>query len=237
MHVRVGTSGYSYKEWKGPFYPKDLPAGRFLGFYAKALATVEINNTFYRMPTAKLVEGWAAEVPETFTFAVKGPQRITHIARLKNAGEIVGVFVRTVRALGTRLGPLLFQLPPFLRKDVATLKEFLALPALHDGPPPRVAFEFRHESWFCDEVYEALRAHGAALCVAEGEALQAPLVATADWGYVRLRRDEYPDPLLSEWATRIRAQPWSEAFVYIKHDEGDAPGVANRLIEAIGARS
>src|SRR5580658_2916440 len=146
MHVRVGTSGYSYKEWKGPFYPKDLAAGRFLGFYAKALATVEINNTFYRMPTDKLVEGWAAEVPETFTFSVKGPQRITHIARLKNTSDSVAMFVRTVRALGPRLGPLLFQLPPFLRKDVPTLRAFLALPALREAPAARIAFEFRHES-------------------------------------------------------------------------------------------
>jgi uncharacterized protein YecE (DUF72 family) len=235
MHVRVGTSGYSYKEWKGPFYPKDLAAGRFLGFYAAALRTVEINNTFYRMPTAKLVEGWAAEAPETFTFAVKAPQRITHIARLKNAGDSVAMFVTTVRALGPRLGPLLFQLPPFLRKDVATLRAFLALPALHEAPAPRVAFEFRHESWFDDEVFAALREHGVALCVAEGESLQAPLVATARWGYVRLRRDEYSDALLTDWARKIRAQPWDDAFVYIKHDEGDAPGVAKRLIEKLDA--
>jgi uncharacterized protein YecE (DUF72 family) len=235
MRVRVGTSGYSYKEWKGPFYPKDLAAKGFLGFYARALETVEINNTFYRMPTDKLVEGWSAEVPETFTFSVKGPQRITHIARLKNAGDAVATFVRTVRALGPRLGPLLFQLPPFLRKDVPTLRAFLELAALKGAPAPRVAFEFRHESWFDDEVFGALREHGVALCVAEGESLQAPLVATADWGYVRLRRDEYSDELLSEWATKIRAQPWGDAFVYIKHDEGDAPGVAKRLIAKLGA--
>jgi uncharacterized protein YecE (DUF72 family) len=235
MHVRVGTSGYSYKEWKGPFYPKGLPAGRFLAFYAASLATVEINNTFYRMPTAKLVEGWAAEVPETFTFAVKAPQRITHIARLKNAGDSVAMFVRTVRALGPRLGPLLFQLPPFLRKDVETLKALLALPALHEAPAARIAFEFRHESWFDDEVFGVLRDHGVALCVAEGESLQAPLVATANWGYVRLRRDEYSDALLGDWAGKIRGQGWTDAFVYIKHDEGDAPGVARRLIEKLAA--
>ncbi|HTQ43715.1 MAG TPA: DUF72 domain-containing protein [Polyangiaceae bacterium] len=230
MRVLVGTSGYSYKEWKGPFYPKDLAAGRFLPYYAERLPTVEINNTFYRMPTAKLVEGWAAEVPESFAMAVKAPQRITHIKKLLDAKDPTDVFVRTVSALGPRLGPLLFQLPPFLKKDAARLGAFL------DAAPkgPRYAFEFRHASWFDDEVWTLLRAHGAALCVAEGESLETPLVATADWGYVRLRKDEYPDALVAEWAGKIKAQPWKEAFVYIKHDEGDAPSVARRLTSAIG---
>ncbi len=226
MRVLVGTSGYSYKEWKGPFYPKDLPAGDFLAYYAEHLRTVEINNTFYRMPTAKLIEGWAEVVPETFTFSVKAPQRITHIAKLQNAAELTATFASVVSKLGPRLGPLLFQLPPFLRKDVPRLSAFLET-APRDA---RIAFEFRHASWFDDEVWATLRARGAALCVAEGEALVSPLVATADWGYVRLRRDEYPDELLAEWAAKIRAQPWKEAFVYIKHDEGDAPGVAKRLL-------
>jgi uncharacterized protein YecE (DUF72 family) len=229
MRVRVGTSGYSYKEWKGPFYPKDLPAARLLHFYAARFPTVEINNTFYRMPTAKLAEGWAAEVPEAFAFAVKAPQRITHIAKLKDTEEIVAAFVKAVSAMGTRLGPLLFQLPPFLRKDVPRLSEFLA----RAPKGVRMAFEFRHASWFDDEVWATLRDHGTALCVAEGEALESPLVATADWGYVRLRRDAYPDDVVSDWARRIIAQPWKEAFVYVKHDEGDAPSVAARLTEAI----
>jgi uncharacterized protein YecE (DUF72 family) len=232
MHVLVGTSGYSYKEWKGPFYPKDLPAAGFLGFYADAFKTVEINNTFYRMPTAKLVEGWASEVPEGFTFALKAPQRITHTAKLKDAGESVEMFVRTAAMLGPRLGPLLFQLPPFLKKDVPRLTEFLA--ALPKGV--RVAFEFRHPSWFEDDVWAALRSHGASLCVAEGEKLESPLVATADWGYVRLRRDEYPDAVLAEWAEKILAQPWKQAFVFLKHDQGDAPSVAKRLIERLALR-
>jgi uncharacterized protein YecE (DUF72 family) len=230
MRVRVGTSGYSYKEWKGPFYPKDLPAAGFLGFYAAAFETVEINNTFYRMPTAKLVEGWANEVPESFVFALKSPQRITHIAKLKGAGDAVATFVTTAGVLGPRLGPLLFQLPPYLRKDVPRLAEFL------DEAPKgvRIAFEFRHASWFDDEVWATLRAHGAALCVAEGETLESPLIATADWGYVRLRRGEYPDAVIAEWAKKIRGQPWKEAFVYLKHDDGDAPSVAKRLIERLG---
>jgi uncharacterized protein YecE (DUF72 family) len=231
MRVLVGTSGYSYKEWKGPFYPKEVPAKDFLRYYAERFPTVEINNTFYRMPTAKLTQGWAGEVPEGFAFAVKAPQRITHIAKLKDAGKTVAAFVAAVREMGTRLGPLLFQLPPFLRKDAARLAEFLA-----EAPAGvRMAFEFRHASWFDDEVWATLRAHGAALCVAEGETLESPLVATADWGYVRLRRDAYPDDVLSAWATKILAQPWKEAFVYLKHDKGDAPSVAVRLMQALSA--
>jgi uncharacterized protein YecE (DUF72 family) len=231
MHVRVGTSGYSYKEWKGPFYPKDLPAGEFLRFYAARLPTVEINNTFYRMPTAKLALGWCADVPEDFTFAVKAPQRITHMAKLKGAEDAVAAFVKAVAPMGRRLGPLLFQLPPFLRKDVPRLSDFLA-----QAPAGvRMAFEFRHASWFDDEVWTTLKAHGAALCVAEGETLESPLVATADWGYVRLRRDAYPDDVIASWAERIRAQPWREAFVYVKHDDGDAPSVSLRLAAALAA--
>lgn len=231
MRVLVGTSGYSYKEWKGAFYPEDLAAARFLGFYAERLPTVEINNTFYRMPTEKLIDGWATEAPPTFTFAVKAPQRITHIAKLANATDPTSMFVRTVSRLGDRLGPLLFQLPPFLKKDLPRLTAFLE--AAPKGP--RYAFEFRHASWFDDEVWAALRAHGASLCVAEGESLESPLVATADWGYVRLRKDEYPDALVDAWAAKIHAQPWKEAFVYVKHDDGDAPSVARRLTAALDA--
>jgi uncharacterized protein YecE (DUF72 family) len=229
MRVLVGTSGYSYKEWRGPFYPGDLPASQFLHFYSERFETVEVNNTFYRMPTAKLLEGWAEQVPDPFLFSLKAPQRITHIARLKDATETVEVFVRTANILGARLGPLLFQLPPFLRKDAARLATFL-----EQAPKgPRYAFEFRHASWFDDEIWAVLRAHGASLCIAEGETLESPLVATADWGYVRLRRAAYPASVLSEWATKIRAQPWKDAFVYLKHDDGDAPGVAKRLIEEL----
>jgi len=227
MRVLIGTSGYSYKEWKGPFYPKDLPEADFLRYYAERLGTVEINNTFYRMPTEKLVEGWAKAAPESFTFALKAPQRITHIAKLQNVREPTEIFARVAGKLGARLGPLLFQLPPFLRKDVPRLRAFL-----ETAPTGvRIAFEFRHASWFDDEVWDALRSHQTALCIAEGESIVSPVVATADWGYVRLRRDAYPDDVLAGWATTIRAQPWKEAFVYVKHDEGDAPGVANRLAD------
>jgi uncharacterized protein YecE (DUF72 family) len=232
VRVLVGTSGYSYKEWKPAFYPQDLPSKDFLRFYAERLPTVEINNTFYRMPTAKLVGGWASEAPDDFTFALKAPQRITHIAKLQNAGETTAVFVRIASELGPRMGPLLFQLPPFLRKDVARLESFLEATAAL-GQKLKIAFEFRHASWFDEEVFAALRARGAALCVAEGEALASPLVATADWGYVRLRRDAYPDALVDDWAKKIHSQPWSEAFVYMKHDEGDAPSVAKKLTAAL----
>ncbi len=227
MRVLVGTSGYSYKEWKGPFYPQDLPAARFLGFYAEAFKTVEINNTFYKMPTAKLVDGWASEVPDGFTFALKAPQRITHMAKLKDTGDSVAMLVDTAARLGPKLGPLLFQLPPFMKKDVPRLAEFL-----EKAPKGvRIAFEFRHATWFDDEVWATLRAHAASLCVAEGEKLETPMVATADWGYVRLRRDEYTDAVIAEWAEKILAQPWKEAFVFLKHDDGDAPSVARRLID------
>jgi uncharacterized protein YecE (DUF72 family) len=225
MSILIGTSGYSYKEWKGPFYPKEVPSSGFLRYYADRLPTVEINNTFYRMPTEKLVAGWAADVPEAFVFAVKAPQRITHIAKLANAADTTATFVRTASTLGARLGPLLFQLPPFLRKDVPRLAAFL-----EESPKgPRYAFEFRHASWFDDEVWATLKAHGASLCVAEGETLESPLVATADWGYVRLRRTAYPDDVLEGWAKKIQAQPWKDTYVYLKHDDGDAPSVAGRL--------
>jgi uncharacterized protein YecE (DUF72 family) len=186
------------------------------------------------MPTAKLVEGWAAEVPETFTFAIKAPQRITHMAKLKDAGPLVATFAETAKILGPRLGPLLFQLPPFFRKDVPRLDAFLDETA-RLAPGAKIAFEFRHASWFDDELWATLRAHDASLCVAEGESLESPLVATADWGYVRLRRDAYPDDVLADWAKRIRAQPWKEAFVYLKHDQGDAPSVAKRLAAQLDA--
>jgi uncharacterized protein YecE (DUF72 family) len=227
MRVLVGTSGYSYKEWKGGFYPDKMPATGFLRFYSEQFSTVEVNNTFYRMPTVKLISSWASEVPEHFSFAIKAPQRITHVAKLRDASDALKAFVLAVRELGSRLGPLLFQLPPFLRKDVPRLTEFL-----NQVPTDlRIAFEFRHPSWFDDDVMTALRMHGAALCVAEGEALESPLEATARWGYVRLRRDDYPDALLAEWAARIRAQPWEDAFVYLKHDGGNAPLFAKRLID------
>src|ERR1051325_526797 len=209
MDVRVGTSGYSYPPWKGSFYPEDLPNARMLGYYGERFQTVEINNTFYRMPTSKLLAQWASQVPPGFRFALKASQRITHQKRLKDAGEPVEYFFRTAAELGERRGPTLVQLPPNLKKDLPRLEAFLALLP----PDARAALEFRHESWFEDDVFAALRARGAALCVAESDQLQPPLRATADFGYLRLRRTAYDGAALSAWAERISAQPWREAFV------------------------
>ena len=231
MNLYVGTSGYAYKEWKGSFYPGDLPAKRMLHYYGEHFRSVEINNTFYRMPTAALLRAWAGEVPADFRFVLKASQRITHQHRLldADADEDVGYLLDVADTLGTRLGALLFQLPPNLKKDAARLDAFLALlPASR-----RVAFEFRHSSWFDDEVFALLRAHQAALCIAEAEGgLEVPVVATADWGYLRLRRPDYGDAELKIWAQRVRQQDWQDAFVFFKHEEsGTGPQLAKRFLE------
>ena len=228
--VRVGTSGFSYAEWKGTFYPEKLPASRMLAYYAERLSAVEINNTFYRMPTEKLLSGWAQQVPDDFAFVLKAPRRITHELRLREAGETARAFAERAAPLGPRLGPALFQLPPFLRKDAALLADFCA--ALPAGL--RAAFEFRHDSWFGDDVYDVLRARGAALCVADSEDLATPLVATAPWGYLRLRRQDYVDQDIATWAGRIQAQSWDETFVFFKHeDSGAGPALAAKLVAAL----
>ncbi|HEV8321036.1 MAG TPA: DUF72 domain-containing protein [Myxococcota bacterium] len=229
MRVLVGTSGFSFKEWKGYFYPQDLPAAGMLRYYAERLPTVEMNSTFYRMPTRKVLEAWAADVPPAFRFVIKASQRITHMRRLRDARDSVTFLLDNVGVLGEKLGPVLFQLPPNLKKDVALLKDFLAaLPAW-----PRAAFELRHASWRDDEVLEALRAHGAALCLAESDDAaehDLRMDATARWGYLRLRRADYDDAALAAWAERLRAQPWDEAFVFFKHeDAGKGPALAARL--------
>ena len=235
MRVLVGTSGYSYKEWKGTFYPEDLKEAGMLRFYAERFKTVEINNTFYRMPGKDMLERWAGEVPEDFTFVLKASRRITHEKRLAgDAADSVAYLFRTAEALGPRLGPVLFQLPPFFKKDVPRLRDFLArLP--EDRP---AAFEFRHESWFHDEVYDALRAGGAALCSADTDESGeegAPLVPTAGWGYLRLRRADYAEDDLARWAERILAQAWDRAFVFFKHEEaGKGPAMAGRLAVRLG---
>jgi len=231
VRIRIGTSGFSYKEWKGSFYPEDLPASEMLRFYAGKFSTVEINNTFYRMPTAAVLSGWAEQVPDGFTFALKASQRITHRSRLKDAADSVEFFFRVATTLGDRLGPVLFQLPPNLKKDLPRLADFLTL--LPAGS--RSAFEFRHASWFEDDVYEALKGAGAALCVAEDEDLATPFVATTGWGYLRLRRQDYGPVSLGEHAARIGEQPWSDAFVYFKHeDEARGPIFAEGLASLLG---
>jgi uncharacterized protein YecE (DUF72 family) len=232
MDLPVGTSGYSYKEWKGSFYPEKLPAKQMLRFYGERFRAVEINSTFYGTPKASVLEAWAGEVPAGFQFVLKAPQRITHIQRLKDAGELVSQFLEAAGALKERLGPLLFQLPPNFKKDVPRLREFLALlPARC-----RAAVEFRHPSWFDEEVFGLLREHRAALCVAEAEGdLEVPFVATADWGYLRLRRPDYGDAELKAWVKRVRGQDWRDGFVFFKHeDEGKGPQLAKRFLELAG---
>lgn len=229
MNLYVGTSGYSYKPWKGSFYPKDLPDRQMLPYYGEHFRTVEINNTFYAMPKASVLEGWAEAVPADFRFVLKAPQKITHVKRLNGADELVADFLEITKTLAERRGPLLFQLPPNMKKDVARLRSFLALLP----PPLRAAFEFRHASWFDDEVFGLLRDHRSALCVADADDdLEVPFVSTADWGYLRLRRAEYDDADLAEWAKRVQGQAWGDAFVFFKHeDEGKGPRLAKRYLE------
>jgi uncharacterized protein YecE (DUF72 family) len=228
VDIRVGTSGYNYGEWRGTFYPRDLPAARMLAYYGERFPTVEINATFYRMPSAAQVAAWARAVPDGFVFALKAPQRITHFARLRDVDEPVRAFCDVARALGPKLGPLLFQLPPGFRKDASRLADLLAL-----LPPSQpVAMEFRHDSWFADDVYERLRGRGVALCVADTDERTTPLVATADFGYFRLRGDGYMGAELARWARMIReTSAWRQAFVYFKHEAaGRGPAFAAQFI-------
>jgi uncharacterized protein YecE (DUF72 family) len=232
MAVIVGTSGYSYKEWKGSFYPADLPAAKMLSFYATHFGSVEVNNTFYRMPDEKTVLKWASEVPDGFTFVLKAPQRITHHRRLVGAEDVVQYFLEVAAALGPKLGPLLFQLPPNLRKDTDKLRAFLTL----IPRPYRVALEVRHDSWLEEDVYAVLRERDVALCLSDTDEVADPdtlIVKTASWGYMRLRRAEYSDEQLAAWSRRIDAQSWTDAYVFFKHeDEGKGPAFAKRFLAA-----
>jgi uncharacterized protein YecE (DUF72 family) len=229
MDLYVGTSGYSYKEWQGRFYPTKLPAKQMLPYYSKRFRTVEINYTFRRMPTASVLDSWADAVPADFQFVLKVPEAITHKKRLKDAGDSVSTFLEIAGKLQKRLGPLLFQLPPTFMKDAPRLGAFLALLP----PERRVAFEFRHPSWFDDEVFGLLRAHRAALCIADAEDdLEVPVVATTTWGCLRLRRPDYDDAALKRWVKQVQNQDWQDAFVFFKHeDEGKGPQLAKRFSE------
>jgi uncharacterized protein YecE (DUF72 family) len=228
MHLRAGTSGWSFKEWKGSFYPKELPDTGMLGYYASKYPTVEINNTFYRMPKEQVLIDWAAQVPDGFRFAVKASQRITHKARLVDVGGDVEYFLRVCSALGQRRGPSLFQLPPNLKKDLPRLTAFLA----HIPRRWQATVEFRHASWFDDEVFDALRQHDCALCISDQDDFTTPLVATAGWGYARLHRLTYDAAALADWAAKLKAQPWSETYVFFKHDEtaGSGPEAAEAFL-------
>lgn len=231
MTVRVGTSGYSYKEWKETFYPKGLAASQWLSYYAGRLATVEINNTFYRLPSTKVLHAWADAVGPGFSFAVKASRRITHFKRLKDVESELEYLMGNLEVLGGKLGVVLFQLPPIMQADVERLNDFL----MQLPKSPRAAFEFRHASWFCDEVYQALRAYNVALCISDDDdSPSAECVRTADFGYLRLRRDQYDAPQLQEWARRIREQEWTETFVFFKHED-KAPQLALDFIPLVSS--
>ena len=216
MQIFTGTSGFSYPEWCGRFYPDALPGAQMLRYYATRLATVEINNTFYRMPNQETVAAWRDEVPDSFCFAIKASRRISHQKKLIDVGEDVARLFEVVDVLGSKLGPVLFQTPPFLKKDLAVLRDFLAcLPAGR-----RAALEFRHPSWFADDVYGALSERNVALVAGDLEEVEKspPLVATADFGYLRLRRLDYDPASIADWGARIAAQRWRSAFAYLKHE-------------------
>ena len=224
----AGASGYSFKEWKGDFYPADMKPDGMLAFYSSRLPTVEINNTFYRLPRASMLENWAQTVPEGFCFAIKASRRITHISRIKveSAADPLAYLYKTLEALGPKRGPVLFQLPPNLKKDLPRLVEFLKL--LPQGH--RATFEFRNDSWLADDVYDALRGAGAALCLSEREDnAPPPLVETAPWGYLRLRLENYSEADLGKWAERIAGTGWGETFAYFMH-EPTAPAYAQTLM-------
>jgi len=225
VNIQVGTSGWSYKEWKGSFYPPQLPTDSMLGYYASRFAAVEVNNSFYRIPSEAVLAGWAAQVPSAFKFALKASRRITHNSRLAENDGSLAYFLRAVNPLGSRRGPTLFQLPPTFKKDADRLADFLS------RLPPRwpAALEFRHESWFDDEIYDLLRARDVPLVVvddAEEEGMSSPLEPTASWGYLRLRRLDYDAGQLEGWADRILRQPWTEAYVFLKHEDGSPTGPA-----------
>jgi len=227
MKLLAGASGYSFKEWKGTFYPADMKAEEMLDFYSARLPTVEINNTFYRMPKTEMLAHWAEITPPAFRFAIKASRRITHFAHIKpEAADSVAFLYRALGALGDKRGPVLFQLPPVLKKDLPRLVAFLQLlPPDHRG-----AFEFRHDSWFSDDVYDALKMAGAALCLSEREDnAPPPLVETASWGYVRLRLENYADADLEQWARRLAQTRWDEVYAYFMH-EPTAPAYAQTLM-------
>jgi uncharacterized protein YecE (DUF72 family) len=233
--IFVGTSGYNYPEWKGSFYPADLAAAKMLPFYAARFPTVEINYTFYRMPSEKLLAGWTRQVPAEFRFTLKAPRRITHDAKLVNCQDLTSEFCRVAGTLGGQLGTLLFQLPPSMKKDLTRLESFL------DTLPPRApaAFEFRHPSWFDQEVFGRLRDRGKALCVADSEKLETPLEVTADYAYFRLRDEGYQPADIEEWARKIGAlgDRCREIYVYFKHEEqGLGPAFARQLMVSLTSR-
>jgi uncharacterized protein YecE (DUF72 family) len=236
MTIWVGTSGYNYPEWRGSFYPVKFPTTKMLPYYSERFSTVEINYTFYRTPNTKILSGWSDATPQRFKFTLKAPKRITHVARLKDCADPLQYFVKTAATLGGRLGILFFQLPPYLKKDLALLDAFL------DTFPSDVksAFEFRHQSWLNDEVYARLRDKNLALCVAESEKLSTPVEITADYAYFRLRDEGYTPRDIARWARTIqdKTSACKDVFVYFKHEEaGKGPEFAQLLLDALRAKS
>jgi uncharacterized protein YecE (DUF72 family) len=227
--VYVGTSGYNYPEWKGSFYPDNLAVSKMLAYYSERFSTVEINYTFYRMPTARLVTGWAAQVPADFRFTLKAPKRITHDRKLRDVADLVRGFCEAAAELGPQLGALLFQLAPSFKKDLNVFDEFLAV------LPPRLcaAFEFRHDSWLDEEVYARLRDRNLALCIADSETRSTPVIATADYAYLRLRDEGYTEQHIAEWAARVQdlSTHCKDVYVYFKHeDAGKGPEFGRMLM-------
>ena len=232
MKTWIGTSGFQYPEWKGKFYPEKMSPPKMLTFYASVFRSTEVNYTFRSLPSAKTIDRWRDETPEDFRFSLKAPQRVTHFAKLRGSGEAMNKFCEAVKGLGAKLGPVLFQLPETFKADAVLLDEFLQ--SLPEGL--RAAFEFRHDSWFTDEIYSLLTESNAALCIAESEILTTPPIVTADFGYFRPRRGGYTDRDIHDLANFIREQAgkWSDAFVYYKHEETAAgPGFARALAKAL----
>jgi uncharacterized protein YecE (DUF72 family) len=230
----IGTSGFQYAEWKGNFYPEDLPTGKMLPFYAERFSSTEINYTFHRIPAAKTIDNWNKLTPAKFRFALKAPQKITHWSKLRDCADTMRYFCDVVSGLCEKLGPVLFQLPPNFKKDNFILADFVnGLPA-----GMRAAFEFRHESWFGDDVWEILKSRNVALCIAETEEFATPKVTTADYGYLRLRREDYARTDIERWAEFVREQSerWSDVFMYFKHEEaGIGPKLAKQIMEILAA--
>ncbi|MDQ3198121.1 MAG: DUF72 domain-containing protein [Verrucomicrobiota bacterium] len=232
MKTWIGTSGFQYAEWKGTFYPEDLAAAKMLPYFAERLFTTEINYTFRRIPSDKTIANWKALTPENFRFALKAPQKITHFAKLRDCQDTLAFFCRVIAELGARLGPVLFQLPPNFKKDADLLSAFL-----RELPVMRAAFEFRHQSWLDEEIYSLLRASNVALCLADTEKLSTPLVETADYGYLRLRREDYTSKDVARWTAFVRErQNWRETFVYFKHEaSGMGPKLATEMVQQLKA--
>ncbi len=229
MNIYIGTSGYSYKEWKGSFYPEDIKPDKMLSFYAEQFSTVEINNTFYRIPQKSVLETWGKQVPEEFRFSIKAPQRITHIKRLKEVEDDNKYFIDVIKTLGKKLGIVLFQFPPYFKKDLELLQNFINIFPKNIS----AAFEFRHVSWFEDDVYSCLNDRNFPLCLSEtDEEPGIDIISTANEGYLRLRKSDYSKSEIKKWSDKIKKQNWEEAFVFFKHEDGaKGPKFAKQLID------